>query len=126
MEQIGNIHGLAQTHMGLGYASRHKGEWERAIGYYEQARETTEQIGDIHGLATTYYNLGLFYNEQGDTEQAAPYAAQAYLLFHRLGATREAEQAGQLLVRMLGSVEAANSYLSQVVDTKDGKGNRET
>jgi hypothetical protein len=76
--------------------------------------QTMERLGDVHGMAQTFGNLGAYYQVQGDTERAAHYVARAHLLFARLGAAPEAEQAGRHLVDILGSVEAANAYLAQV------------
>ena len=116
MERVGDIHGMAVTFMNLGTIYMQKGEWDRAIEFYEQALQTLERVGDIHGVAQTFGNLGLFYQARGDTEQAAHYMAQAYLIFVRLGAAPEAQQAGGLLVDILGSVEAANEYLAQMAE----------
>ncbi|MFQ5342662.1 MAG: tetratricopeptide repeat protein, partial [Anaerolineae bacterium] len=106
-----------QTFGNLGSVYADKGEWDRAIEFYEKSLETKERVGDIHGMAQTFGNLGGFYQAQGDTEQAAHYATRAYLIFARLGARPEAEQAAALLVSILGSVEAADRYLSQVVES---------
>jgi tetratricopeptide (TPR) repeat protein len=114
MERVGNVHGMAQTYMGLGNVYAAKGEWERAIELYQDALDTMERLGDVHGMAQTHTNLGIYYQAQGNTEQAAHYMARAYLLFARLGAASDAEQAGRLLVDILGSVEAANACLAQV------------
>ena len=117
-ERVGDIHGVAQTLGNLGAVYMQKGEWDRAIEFYEQALQTLERVGDIHGMAQTFGNLGLFYQAQGDTEQAAHYMAQAYLIFARLGAAPEAQQAGGLLVDILGSVEATNVYLAQMAEAE--------
>ena len=52
---------MAQTYNNLGLAYQSKGEWDKAIGYYEQSLQTMEQVGDVHGMALTYGNLGYFY-----------------------------------------------------------------
>ena len=96
-------------------------EWARAIEFYQNALHTMERVGDIHGMAAIYGNLGNFYHAQGDTEQAANYMARAYIIFARLGAVPEAQQAAGLLVGILGSLEAANEYLAQVAGGEAGR-----
>jgi tetratricopeptide (TPR) repeat protein len=101
-----------------------KGEWDKAIDFYQHSLEIKDRLGDIHGMARTLGNLGYLHRALGDMDQAAPYVAQAYFIFVQLGAAPEIQQAGQLLVNILGSVEAAITYLAQMIEaspaTKDG------
>lgn len=77
-----------------------------------------ERMGDIHGMARTYGNLASFYQARHDTEKAAAYVARAYPIFVHLGAA-EAQQAAGHLVDILGSVEAANAYLTETAQSLD-------
>jgi tetratricopeptide (TPR) repeat protein len=110
-ERVGDVHGMAQTFNNLGVVYADKGEWERAVEMYQRSLETKERVGDVYGMAKTWGNLGLLYKSQGDKEKAAEYLAQAYLVLDQLGAAPAARQAASGLVRVLGSVEAANAYL---------------
>ena len=118
-KSINDERGMAQTYNNLGSVYARKGEWDRAIAMYEQSLETMERVGDIHGMAQTYGNLGNFHQAQGDSERAAWYMARAYVIFAQLGAAPGAQQAGRLLIDILGSEEAAEAYLAQFVQEDD-------
>ena len=119
MERVGDIHGMAQTYNNLGIVYRRKGEWDRAIEFYQKDLEISERVGDIHGMATTWGNLGSLYQAQGEAELAAQYVARALLVFFRLGAQAEAQQAGSHLARILGSPEAAQAYLERMIEEEE-------
>jgi hypothetical protein len=70
-------------------------------------------------MAQTWGNLAYLYHAQGITDQAAQYAAEAYLVFRQLGAGPEVGQAGNLLVDILGSMDAANAYLAELTEQSD-------
>ncbi len=57
--------------MSLIYAD--KGEWDKAIDFYQHSLEIKERLGDIHGMAQTFGNLGHLHRALGDTDQAALY-----------------------------------------------------
>jgi tetratricopeptide (TPR) repeat protein len=116
-ERLGDVHGIAQTNNNLGIIYGQKGEWDRAIELYRKSLQTKERLGDVHGMAQTYTNLGSVYRSQGDLERAARYTVQAYLIFVRLGAA-EAHQAANQLVDILGSKEAAEAYLKQLLEER--------
>jgi tetratricopeptide (TPR) repeat protein len=118
-ERVGDVHGMAQTWGNLGNVYQRKGEWDRAIEVYERSLETKERVGDIHGMAQTWGNLGYLYEAQGDKDRAAEYAARAYGVFAHLGAAPEAQQAAKQLVDILGSEDAANTYLAQLAEESE-------
>jgi tetratricopeptide (TPR) repeat protein len=113
MERVGDIHGMAQTYNNLGLVYAAKGEWERAIEFYQKDLEISERVGDIHGMASTWTNLGLLYLQTDQTEEARPLLARAYLIFARIGSPH-AETAARALVQACGSAEAAEAYLARV------------
>jgi tetratricopeptide (TPR) repeat protein len=102
--------------LGLVYAD--KGEWDRAIEFYENALQTMERVGDIHGMASTWANLGLLYEQQRRDEQAAQHFARALLVFDKMGAP-EAQQVGSWLVDLLGSAEKAQEYLEEFLRQRE-------
>jgi len=112
---VGDIHGMAQTLGNLGSVYLQKGEWDRAIEFYEQSLETKERVGDIHGMASTWTNMGLLYMQIERVEEAKPLLARAYLIFVQVGSPN-ADTAAQALVQACGSVEAANAYLARMVE----------
>ena len=84
-EQVGDVHGMAQTYNNLGIAYKSKGEWDKAIGYYEQSLQTKEQVGDVHGMAQTYNNLGLAYKSKGEWDKAIGYYEQSLQTKEQVG-----------------------------------------
>jgi tetratricopeptide (TPR) repeat protein len=84
-EQVGDIHGMAQTMGNLGNVYQAKGEWERAIEVYRQSLEALEQVGDIHGMAGTYNNLGAVYQAKGEWDRAIDFYRQSLETFEGVG-----------------------------------------
>jgi tetratricopeptide (TPR) repeat protein len=62
------LEGTLANDLGLLYQA--KGEWERAIEYYEHSLAILEKVGDEHGMATTFNNLGLVYQAKGEWDRA--------------------------------------------------------
>ncbi len=62
-----------------------KGEWERAIEFYQKSLETKERVGDIHGMAQTYNNLGNIYRRKGEWERAIEFYQNALETMERVG-----------------------------------------
>jgi tetratricopeptide (TPR) repeat protein len=93
-----------------------KGEWDRAIEMYERSLEIDERVGDVHGMASTWTNIGLVYLQTDRAEEAKPLLAQAYLVFAQLGSPHAQAAANALVQAFEGSVDAANAYLSQVMN----------
>jgi len=69
--------------LGLVYYS--KGEWQRAIEFYQQSLAITEKLGDVPGLATTYMNLGTVYLQKGEWERAIEFYQKALAITEKLG-----------------------------------------
>ncbi len=46
-----NEQGEAASFNNLGNVYQQKGEWDRAIEYYEKDLEISERVGDVHGMA---------------------------------------------------------------------------
>ena len=91
------MHGLAQTYNNLGLVYHDKGEWDRAIEFYQKSLEGKEKVGDVHGLAKTYGNLGLLYFQQQNYSEAVRLHVEIMLLFKKLGAAPLVQQAGGIL-----------------------------
>jgi tetratricopeptide (TPR) repeat protein len=112
--RIGDIAGTASTHLNLGNVCLQRGESEQAIEYFRRSLEGHKGAGNFYGMATAWGSIAFAYRAQGDRERAASYAARAYLEFTRIGAP-EAQKAAAQLIDALGSPEAANAYLAQLV-----------
>ena len=54
----------------LGLFHKARGEWDKAIEFYEKSLKGKDKVGDIHGLAQTYNNLGLVYKDKGEWDKA--------------------------------------------------------
>ncbi|KPK76732.1 MAG: hypothetical protein AMJ89_03625, partial [candidate division Zixibacteria bacterium SM23_73] len=69
-EKIGDEHGMAKTFNNLGLVYKAKGEWDKAIEFYNNSLKIKEKIGDEHGMARTKANIGILYKEQGKKDEA--------------------------------------------------------
>ena len=112
---MGDVHGMAQTWGNLGSVYYRQGEWDRAIEMYEKSLETKERVRDVHGMAQTWINMAILYLDTGRPAEAKPLLARAYLILSQCGSPY-ADTAAQRLVEACGSVEAADDYLTQLVE----------
>jgi tetratricopeptide (TPR) repeat protein len=69
----------------LGLLYRDKGEWERAIEYYERSLAIKEKVGDEHGMATTFNNLGEVYRVKGEWDRAIEYYEKDLAICKKVG-----------------------------------------
>ena len=95
-----------------------KGEWNKAIEYYEKSLRTKEKLGDVHGIAQTYNNLGLVYANKGEWNKAIEYYEKSLETFEKLGD----KQGMSITLNNLGEVslkngnwEKANDYLKRSI-----------
>ena len=98
----------------LGNVYRHIGKWEQALSCHNLSLDGFLTIDDIQGAARTWGNLGLLYQAQGDRERAASFTARSFIVFSQLGAVEERQQSLQLLISILGNIDAAYTYLAKV------------
>jgi len=70
-------YGEAYNNMGLAY--NHKGEYDRAIGYYQKALNIDlKKLGPEHpSVAIDYNNIGLAYGSKGEYDRAIEYYQKA-------------------------------------------------
>ncbi len=62
-----------------------KGDYNKAIEYYQKAIELGERVGDYHGVAQTYLNLGDTYREVRNYEFAEGYLTEGLKRVQRVG-----------------------------------------
>ncbi len=61
----------------MGIIAEKRGQWERAIEFYQQAIKVNEKMGNIRGLAATWTNLGNVYQLMGQWERAIEFHQKA-------------------------------------------------
>ncbi|TEU16717.1 MAG: tetratricopeptide repeat protein, partial [Anaerolineales bacterium] len=69
----------------LGSLYQDKGEWERAIEYYERSLAIDEKVGDEHGMSPTLNNLGSVYRDKGEWERAIEYYERSLAIDEKVG-----------------------------------------
>jgi tetratricopeptide (TPR) repeat protein len=69
----------------LGLLCQDKGEWERAIEYYERSLAIDEKVGDEHGMAPSFNNLGNVYYRKGEWDQAIAYYERSLAIDEKMG-----------------------------------------
>jgi tetratricopeptide (TPR) repeat protein len=69
----------------LGLVYEKKGEWERAIEFYQKDLAIAEKLGYLHGLAQTYGNLGEVYRMNGEWARAIEFYQKGLDIFEKLG-----------------------------------------
>ncbi|MEW6183428.1 MAG: diguanylate cyclase [Bacillota bacterium] len=68
--------GLAQSLQQLGYCYSWKGEYERSITVFRQAKEKHERLGDMWELGMSLMGLGIAHRYKGDLALANEYFAE--------------------------------------------------
>jgi tetratricopeptide (TPR) repeat protein len=69
----------------LGSVYRVKGEWDKAIEYFERDLVICEKVGDEHGMAPTFNNLGLVYKDKGKWDKAIDYYQRSLAIKEKVG-----------------------------------------
>jgi len=69
----------------LGVLYRAKGDWERAIEYYERSLALKEKVGDEYGMAPTFHDLGLVYQHKGKWDKAIEYYERSLAIVEKIG-----------------------------------------
>jgi tetratricopeptide (TPR) repeat protein len=69
----------------LGMVYEDKGEWDRAIEYYERSLAIKEKVGDEHGMATSFNSLGNVYSYKGEWDRAIEYYERDLAVCEKVG-----------------------------------------
>ena len=83
---------MAQTYNNLGLICARKGEWDRAVEFYERDLEISGLVGDRHGMARTWGNLGAVYLRKGDWGRAVELYRRSLEVLEQLGDVRGVAQ----------------------------------
>jgi len=62
-----------------------RGDYPKALDYYDRCLAIQEQIGDQQGIANALNNIGLIYQTQGDYSQALEYLGRSLAILEQIG-----------------------------------------
>ncbi|TEU22187.1 MAG: tetratricopeptide repeat protein, partial [Anaerolineales bacterium] len=83
-----------------------KGEWERAIEYYERSLAIWEKVGDEHGMAFSYNKIAGLYQDQGRLQEAVPLFQKSVEILERVGDEYHAQIGRKSLAKAKWALEA--------------------
>jgi len=75
----------------LGLVYQAKGDWDKAVEFYNRALKGLEKIGDVedpfrkHGMAYTFNNLGLVYKAKGEWGKAIEFYNKSLKIKEKIG-----------------------------------------
>ncbi|HEX8658375.1 MAG TPA: tetratricopeptide repeat protein, partial [Hymenobacter sp.] len=64
-QQLAYVAGVAEAQLGLGFHHRHRGEYDLALAYSQQARQNFQRVSNRRGQTRSLYNLSCIFSEQG-------------------------------------------------------------
>jgi tetratricopeptide (TPR) repeat protein len=96
-EKNERLQGKASAYNNMGLVYQDRGEWDKALEFYQKSLKTKEQVGDIHGMAQTWGNMGVLEMQRGNNEDAAILLEKAAAVFEQLGDVVNAQKARNLL-----------------------------
>jgi tetratricopeptide (TPR) repeat protein len=115
---------IVYNNLGLVYAD--KGEWDKAIEFYEKSLETKEKVGDVHGMARTYNNLGLVYADKGEWDKTIEFYDKSLETFEKVddvhGMAQTYGNLGIVYARK-GEWDKAIEFYEKSLETKEKVGN---
>ena len=69
----------------IGSSYDDKGEWNKALKYYERSRTISEEIGDQAGLAAAFNRIGGIHNYKGLWDEALDYYERSRVIQEKIG-----------------------------------------
>jgi tetratricopeptide (TPR) repeat protein len=82
-----DLEGTLASDLGLLY--KQKGEWGKAIDYYQRSLAICEKVGDEHLMATIFNNLGVVYKAKGEWDKAIEYYQRSLEIREKVGDEHE-------------------------------------
>ena len=99
-QEIDNPLGQAHALVNIGLVYANQGKLEEALKSYQAALDIHIEIGNPLGQASDLGNIGNVYSEQGKLEEALKLLMEARVIYFEVGATRQLQQAEQLIERL--------------------------
>ena len=84
-ERLGEKYNQALMYNQLGLAYEDRGDYDRALEWYEKSVEIKKDIGDRAGLAATYNNIASIHYNRGDYKSALQRFEEAAKILEELG-----------------------------------------
>jgi len=100
---VGDVHGMAQTWGNLGAVYMQKGEWDKAIEFYQKSLSVTERLGDVVTSANNYFGLGMLYERQNEPRKAMDFVEKAMQIWKQIGSPYAAQYA-EYVARLRGKL----------------------
>ncbi len=94
----------AYNNIGLIYDAR--GDYDRALEWYEKSVEIKEELGDRAGMAITLHNLGLLVMEKKDWPAALQYLRRSRELYLEIGLDKNVAEEDSLIAEMEQKLQA--------------------
>jgi tetratricopeptide (TPR) repeat protein len=94
--------GIALGNIGVVYKA--KGEFGKALKYYEEALVIDREVGYQEGVAGQLGNIGCVYLGQGELDKALKYLVEALRAFAAIGMRPRVEQTHTNLALLLGQM----------------------
>jgi tetratricopeptide (TPR) repeat protein len=82
-ELVDKLKGEVLNEAGLVY--KDKGEWDKAIDYYQRSLAIDEKVGDEHGMSAIFNNLGSVYQDKGEWDKALEYYQRSLEIDEKVG-----------------------------------------
>ena len=83
-----------------------RGDYDRALEWYEKSVEIKEELGDRAGMAITLHNLGLLVMEKKDWPAALQYLRRSRELYLEIGLDKYVAEEDSLIAEMEQKLQA--------------------
>jgi tetratricopeptide (TPR) repeat protein len=87
-QEIGDEHGEAIAHLGLGIVYRNQGRWEKAAFHLNTGLATLKRLGDRRLAAQALRSLAIVMAAQGELDASIANFQQSIRVFQELGDRR--------------------------------------
>lgn len=121
--QVLDFHGRysergADAFFNLGVAYGRRGQWNRAIAYFDTSLSISQQVDYPEGIASTYLNLSYAYQVKEDYMRAIDYQRRSLKMTSRIEERARGLNNLGVLYSDLGRPEEALGYLHQALELR--------
>ena len=88
-EEIGDKRGMSFSLNNIGGAYYDKGDYDKALEYYERALTIQEGLGARYGIGASLCNIGWTYYDKGDYDKAEKYLEKSLSMQKEIGLGRD-------------------------------------